>query len=216
MIKKTTPSINITLSDFLLKIVYVFSIGLSIFISTETLSKQGPNQATWYRYYDKNGVMNISGSVSSEHIRYGYETLDKNMQVLNKNAAFNDARENSQSSNRTRLAIQNQEDLKLKQAYGSSQMAQRKRNDALESLTKKIQMQEKQLNRTQNDYLLLKKQESTFKSQGNSVPAILKKNLMLNNQNIQGMKKNIDSLQTNYRNTQAQYDTIIKRLKTFE
>lgn len=213
MLKKTT---NVAVSNFLLKIVYVFSIMLSIFISTKTLSKQGPSQATWYRYYDKNGVMNISGSVSSEHIRYGYETLDKNMQVLKKNPAFNDASENSQSSNRTRLAIQNQEDLKLKQAYGSSQMAQRKRNDALDSLNKKIQMQEKQLNQTQNDYLLLKKQENTFKLQGNLVPAILKKNLMLNNQNIQGMKKNIDSLQTNYRNTQAQYDTIIKRLKTYE
>lgn len=213
MLKKTT---NVAVSNFLLKIVYVFSIMLSIFISTKTLSKQGPSQATWYRYYDKNGVMNISGSVSSEHIRYGYETLDKNMQVLKKNPAFNDASENSQSSNRTRLAIQNQEDLKLKQAYGSSQMAQRKRNDALDSLNKKIQMQEKQLNQTQNDYLLLKKQENTFKLQGNLVPVILKKNLMLNSQNIQGMKKNIDSLQTNYRNTQAQYDTIIKRLKTYE
>jgi len=51
---------------------------------------------------------------------------------------------------------------------------------------------------------------------GQPVPAILKNSLNSNYQNIVLIKNNITSLQTNYRNTQAQYDRIISRLKAIE
>jgi len=51
---------------------------------------------------------------------------------------------------------------------------------------------------------------------GQPVPAILKNSLSSNYQNIVLIKNNITSLQTNYRNTQAQYDRIISRLKAIE
>lgn len=203
-------------TDFFSKLVYVFSLILSIFISNSALSKQMTNDTVWYRYKDSNGVINISSSVSTEHVKYGYEALDQNMQVLKKNPAYKDIRDVKNTSNRTQTAIQNQEDIKLKQAYGSSQMAVRKSNDALSSINKKIRLQGEQLDRTQKNYQLLIKQQNELKSQARPIPPALNKSLLLNSQNIRDMKKNLEFLQTNYRNTQAQYDTIIKRLKTFE
>lgn len=216
MTRKIKLSLNTSTIDFFSKLVYVFSFILSIFISNHALSGQVTKNAAWYRYKDPNGVINISSSISTEHVKYGYETLDQNMQVLKKTPAYNDIKEVKSSLKRTQMAIQNQEDIKLKQAYGSSKMAARKCNDALISINKKILLQGEQLDRTQKDYKLLIKQQNELKSQGRPIPSALNKSLMLNSQNIRDMKKNIESLQTNYRNTQAQYDTIIKRLKTFE
>jgi len=51
---------------------------------------------------------------------------------------------------------------------------------------------------------------------GQPVPAVLKNSLNSNYQNLVLIKNNITSLQTNYRNTQAQYDRIISRLKAIE
>ena len=46
-------------------------------------------KAVWYRYYDSKGVANISTSVTPNHIRYGYEALDRNMQVIKRNRPYN-------------------------------------------------------------------------------------------------------------------------------
>ena len=51
---------------------------------------------------------------------------------------------------------------------------------------------------------------------GDPVPAILKSNLSNNATNISNKKEQIQSLQTNYRNTQAEYANIIARLKAME
>jgi hypothetical protein len=50
---------------------------------------QQPQKATWYRYYDSKGVANISTNVTPNHIRYGYEALDQNMQVIKRNRPYN-------------------------------------------------------------------------------------------------------------------------------
>ena len=46
-------------------------------------------KATWYRYYDSKGVANISTNVTPNHIRYGYEALDQNMQVIKRARPYN-------------------------------------------------------------------------------------------------------------------------------
>ncbi len=52
-------------------------------------SAQQVQKATWYRYYDSKGVANISTNVTPNHIRYGYEALDQNMQVIKRNRPYN-------------------------------------------------------------------------------------------------------------------------------
>ena len=62
---------------------YICAVFLCVFCSSSFAAVEQP-KAVWYRYYDKNGVANVSTSVTPEHIRYGYEALDRNMQVIKK------------------------------------------------------------------------------------------------------------------------------------
>ena len=189
---------------------------MAVFMVSEVAASTQTAKATWYRYYDKNGVANISSSVTPAHIRNGYEALDSNMQVIKRNRAYSVEKDIGQSKQREQQSRQRASDLKLKKAYGSSQTALQKREDSLKNINKQIALQKQQLQQIQKDRILFKRQEMEYFRKGKAVPKDLKDRLNYNMQNLTHTKNNIDSLQSDYRNTQAQYDTIIKRLKAFE
>ncbi|NCI78887.1 hypothetical protein [Acinetobacter kanungonis] len=173
-------------------------------------------KAVWYRYYDSKGVANISTNVTPNHIRYGYEALDRNMQVIKRNRAYNAAIEEKKAPQRAAQAKQREADLRLKRAYTNSQVAIKKRDDALAYLKKQISFQQEQLKQLQSDRILFKRQEMEYLRKGDPVPAILKSNLTNNATNISNKKQQIQSLQNNYRDTQAEYANIVARLKAME
>ena len=195
---------------------YMLTALMAVFMVSEVAASTQTPKATWYRYYDKNGVANISSSVTPAHIRNGYEALDSNMQVIKRNRAYSVEKDIGQSKQREQQSRQRASDLKLKKAYGSSQTALQKREDSLKNINKQIALQKQQLQQIQKDRILFKRQEMEYFRKGKAVPKDLKDRLNYNMQNLTHTKNNIDSLQSDYRNTQAQYDTIIKRLKAFE
>lgn len=175
-----------------------------------------PPKATWYRYYDSKGIANISTSVTPNHIRHGYEALDRNMQVIQRNRAYDTEADIKKAPLRAAQARQNAADLKLKTAYTNSDVATTKRNDALVHIKKQIAFQQDQLKQLQNDRISFKRQQIEYLRKAENVPTSLKNNLDNNQKNIESKKESINSLQIHYRNTQAQYDRIIARLKALE
>ncbi len=63
-------------------------LALLLFPSAQLMAET-QNKAVWYRYYDQKGVANISSNVTPNHIRYGYEALDRNMQVIQRARPYN-------------------------------------------------------------------------------------------------------------------------------
>ncbi|MGE8562032.1 MAG: hypothetical protein ACN6NJ_13980 [Acinetobacter sp.] len=175
-----------------------------------------PAKATWYRYYDSKGIANISTSVTPNHIRHGYEALDQNMQVIQRNRAYNTEADIKKAPLRAAQARQNAADQKLKTAYTNPEVATTKRNDALMHIKKQIAFQQDQLKQLQNDRISFKRQQIEYLRKAENVPTSLKNNLDNNQKNIEAKKESINSLQMHYRNTQAQYDRIIARLKVLE
>src|SRR5690606_8002369 len=100
-----------------------------------------PAKATWYRYYDHKGVANISTNVTPNHIRYGYEALDQNMQVVKRARPYNAEADIRQAPQRAQQAKRIAEDNRLKRAYNNSQTALQKKNDSLLQLKKQIDFQ---------------------------------------------------------------------------
>lgn len=186
------------------------------FYSATVFAADAPPKATWYRYYDSKGVANLSSNVTPNHIRYGYEALDQNMQVIKRNRAYNVEADIKQAPQRAAQARQNATDLKLKNAYGNSQVATNKRNDALISIKKQIAFQQDQLKQLQNDRIFFKRQQMEHLRKAEGIPTNLKNTLDNNQKNIEAKKETIQSLQMHYRNTQAEYDRIIARLKALE
>lgn len=193
---------------FILLVVMIFQ---SVY-----LSAQGPLKPTWYRYYDHKGVANISSNVTPNHIRSGYEALDQNMQVIQRNRPYNSEADAKKAPQRAAQARQNAADLKLKKAYGNAQVALTKKNESLKGIKKQIIFQQDQLKQLQNDRIYFKRQEMEHLRKGQGIPAVLKSTLDNNQKNIKERKDNIEVLQSYYRNTQTKYDNIITRLKTLE
>ncbi len=177
--------------------------------------EHGPKVA-WYRYVDQNGIANISTSVTPAHIRYGYEALDSNMQVIKRTTSYNTEADLRQAPKRATQARQQAEDLKLKKAYSNAKVAQLKRNEALMSLTKQINFQQEQLKQLNNDRVLFKRQEADYLRKQQPVPVLLKQRLEYNAVNIAQSKQSISSLQSSYQQTQAYYEKIIARLNTLK
>lgn len=193
------------------------SLSVSLLICTLSVYADTPQaKAVWYRYYDKNGVANISTSVTPAHIKNGYEALDRNMQVIKRNHAYNVEKDLQQSTSRASEVRKLEQDARLKRAYGNSSVAVNKRNELLSNIKQQITLQNQTLKQLQSDRIILKRQEMEYYRKGNSVPVTLKDRIKYNSENIDKTKNYIGSLQDNYRKTQTYYDDIINRLKKLE
>lgn len=173
-------------------------------------------KAKWYRYYDSRGIANISSSVSPDHIRHGYQALDFNMQVIQQNKPYNVEADVKQAPQRAIQAKKQADDLKLKTAYTNSSVAIHKKESMLESIKKQIHFQQDQLKQLQNDRLIFKRQELESLRKSPNLAQNIKNTLDYNAKNIEQKKQTIQSLQSHYRKTQTDYDTIINRLKALE
>ena len=175
-----------------------------------------PPKAVWYRYYDSKGIANISSNVTPNHIRYGYEALDGNMQVIQRARPYNAEKDAQYAPQRAAAAKQREADLKLKRAYTNSQVATQKRNNALAHIVKQLKFQQNELKQLQNDRIGFLRQEKENLRKGKSNPKPLQDMIDYNQKNIVLKKEQIQTLQSHYRNTRAEYDRIIARLKTLE
>lgn len=185
-------------------------------LTLASASSDTPAKAKWYRYYDSKGIANISSNVTPNHIRYGYEALDQNMQVIQRAKPYNVEADIRQAPKRAAQAQQQAEDLRIKRAYNNSHTARQKKNETLAQLKKQIAFQQEQLKQLQNDRIMFIRQEREFLRKGQNVPAHLKTTLTNNEKNLNAQKENIQSLQSRYRNKEAEYDRIIQRLKALE
>ncbi|WP_180129807.1 hypothetical protein [Acinetobacter sp. YH12072] len=195
---------------------FIFAVTLFLQVTISYASTDQPPKATWYRYYDKKGVANISTNVTPNHIRYGYEALDQNMQVIKRARPYNVDKDIKQAPQRAQQAQRIAEDQKLKRAYTNSHVALQKKNESLSQLKKQIAFQQEQMKQLQQDRVMFLRQEREYLRKGNNPPASLKANLENNQKNLISQKENIQSLQTRYRNMEAEYDRIIARLKALE
>lgn len=175
-----------------------------------------PGKGSWYRYYDKSGVANISSSVSQSHIRHGYDVLDKNMQLIKKIPPYNVEEDLKNAAKRQAQAREKIEVEKAKRAFGNSQVAAEKKEAILIKITQLVDRQNLELKAAYQDLEKLKQQEFFFISKNKPIPIDLKQQLTYNAKRIHDIKTKNQSLQSEYRNTQAEYDIIIKRLKNTE
>ena len=181
-----------------------------------TFATNSPQKPTWFRYYDNKGVANVSTNVTPNHIKYGYEALDQNMQVIKRNRPYNAEADIKQAPQRAVAAQKLAADTQLKRAYNNSSVASQKKKEILTGISKQLIFQQQQLKQLQEDRIMFVRQEREYSRKGQPVPAPLQSTLNNNQKNIVAKKQDIQSLQTRYRNTAAEYDRIIARLKAME
>ena len=194
-------------------------LGTSFILTLLTLSHLlfiNAAHANWYRYYDNKGIANISTTVSPEHIRRGYETLDSRMQVIRKTQPFESEKFAKLEAQREQAYKQRNNDIRLKNAYSNSYLAEVKKREMLTTLQQQINFHRKQLNLIYKDHLVLKQQEQAATLNGNAISPALKTALQTNANQLERTQNSILISQTHYQRIEQQYDAIIARLKVLE
>lgn len=131
-----------------------------------TFATNPPQKATWFRYYDSKGVANVSTNVTPNHIRYGYEALDQNMQVIKRNRPYNAEADIKQAPQRAVAAQKLAADTQLKSAYNNSSVASQKKKEILTGISKQLIFQQQQLKQLQEDRIMFVRQEREYSRKG--------------------------------------------------
>jgi len=110
-------------------------------------AEMNTNAKRLYRYYNEKGIPTVSDQISEEHIRRGYDIVDRNMQVIRHFAAFDEGVYQKDKARRDAALKQKQEDAQILRLYPSARDAEVARNRQYETLTTNIGYNNLQLQR---------------------------------------------------------------------
>ncbi|XID75660.1 hypothetical protein ACF3NA_03725 [Alkanindiges sp. WGS2144] len=183
----------------------------SAYASASTVNNVQP-KIRWYRYYNSNGQPNLSGTITEQHLRYGYEALDRNMQVIKRVPPYSAENYAAQKAKREAQEAQRQSDLNLRKTYGSVSQATTKRDQILADMSSRKSYMQAQLITLQRALGTDIAQAANYERQGKPIPAALQKSLENNRKNVQDAEKNIQAISERQQQVRQQYAEIIQRL----
>ena len=115
--------------------------------STSSTGDDSETGKRLYRYYNDKGIPTVSDQVSEEHIRRGYDIVDRQMQVIRRIPPFDEAVYQKDKAKRDNAFKQQQEDAKILRLYSSARDAELARNRQLDTLSTGIGYNSIQLQR---------------------------------------------------------------------
>lgn len=118
-----------------------------IMLAASTGAFSDANSKRLYRYYNDRGIPTMSDQVSEEHIRRGYDIVDRNMQLIRHFPAFDETVYNKDKVKRDAAFRQQQEDARILRLYSSAHDAELARNRLSDTLETSIGYNSLQLQR---------------------------------------------------------------------
>lgn len=118
-----------------------------ILLAASTCAFSDANSKRLYRYYNDRGIPTMSDQVSEEHIRRGYDIVDRNMQLIRHFPAFDESVYNKDKAKRDAAFKQQQEDARILRLFSSARDAELARNRQLDTLETSIGYNTLQLQR---------------------------------------------------------------------
>lgn len=170
----------------------------------------------WYRYYDSNGQASLSNTLTEQQMKYGYEALDKNMQVVKRVAPYSAEQYAIQKAQRDAMNAKKDADKDLKKAYGSSRAATTKRDQILADMTSRRSFLSSQLTGLQTTLSGNIAQAANLERQQKPIPPSLQKSLAESRQNVNEAEQNIAAIDSRQQQVRAEYEVIIRRLAAME
>ena len=202
------------LSGFILGSALVGASSFALGYENTSTSSNGMAQpkARWYRYYDSNGRPNLSSTITDQHLKYGYQALDSNMQVIKSARPYSPDSYAVQKAKRDALEAKRQYDMNLKRTYGSASQAAAKRDQILADMASRkvyLQAQLVSLQRALGSDIA---QAAVYERQRKAIPVTLQKSLDTNRKNVADAAQNIKAISERQQQIRQQYDETINRL----
>lgn len=180
--------------------------------TTTSSSGMAQPKARWYRYYDSNGRPNLSSTITDQHLKYGYQALDANMQVIKRATPYTPDSYAVQKAKRDALEAKRQYDMNLKRTYGSASQAAAKRDQILADMASRKVYLQAQLTSLQRALSSDIAQAAVYERQRKAIPAALQKSLQTNRKNVSDAEQNIRAISERQQEIRQQYDETIRRL----
>ena len=191
---------------------------LLLILTTSTPAFADNSNATprWYRYYNKQGIPTLSSTISEQHLQYGYDSLDKNMQLIKHFSPFSGQNYAKEQAQREQAIAKRISERHLQETYISSNRATSQRDRELNDLDgqiKRSQQQSATLSAALNGNVML---AANLERQNKPIPAELKKQLMINKDLLNQSQSNISALKIKREQSSKQFNDVIATLKNIE
>jgi hypothetical protein len=172
-------------------------------------------KARWYRYYN-NGIPTISGVITQEHVRLGYDALNSNMMVIRRVPPFTQESYDRQKAQREQQDARRQADRNLVLAHVSSTQATLKRDQTLAEIASRMQYLNGQMLELQNDLGRDVATAAAYERRQTMVPQAIQARMKDKRDQIGQMQRNIAALQKRQDDVRASSAQVIARLDYLE
>lgn len=184
--------------------------------STSSTGDDSETGKRLYRYYNDKGVPMLSDQVTEEHVRRGYEIVDKNMQVIMRVPPFDEASYQKDRVKREALLRQQAEDARILRLYSSSHDAELARNRQLDTLETSIGYNALQLLRLKRLRADSVEQAAELERAGKAANPRLKSQIDQYDRQISELQSLINSQRAEQTKVKNDFIPIIKRLAELE
>lgn len=175
-------------------------------------SSMAQSKARWYRYYNSNGQPNLSSTITNQHLKYGYEALDSNMQVIKRAPPYTASSYAAQKAKRDAQEAQRASDMNLKRTYGSAAQAAAKRDQILADMASRKLYLQAQLTSLQRALGSDIAKAAVYERQRKPIPPMLQTSLTITRKNVTDAEKNIHAISERQQQVRQQYEETIRRL----
>lgn len=176
----------------------------------------GKQVKRWYRYYNDAGIPMLSDQITEEHVRRGYDVLDRNMLIVRRIPAFNQEAYEKDKVRRDAMLLQQQEDARILRLYATARDAELARNRLLDTLETSIGyngIQLMRLKRLRSDAVA---EAAEAERSGKGIPAKMKAQISQLDQQIQDLVSLMNSQRSEQQKVREDFIPIIKRLTELE
>lgn len=169
-----------------------------------------------YRYYNDKGVPTMSDQITEEHIRRGYDIVDRNMQVVRHFPAFDEAVYQKDKSKRDTAFKQQQEDARILRLYSSARDAELAQKRQLDTLETSIGYNNLQLQRIKRLRAAFVEEAAAAERKTNKPDPKVKARITEFDKQILDLQTLISYQRTEQSNVNRDFAPIIKRLVELE
>ena len=197
-------------------LVLALSLGAELPIAAASNDPAGPQPKRWYRFVNEAGIPTLSDQITEDHVRRGYDVLDRNMQVLRRMPAFNEDAHQKDKVRREAMLRQQQEDARILRLYSSARDAELARNRLLDTLETSIGYNAIQLMRLKRLRSELVEHAADQERSGRTLKAQTKDQIHQYEQQIQDLNSLVASQRAEQAKVRQDFIGIILRLTELE
>lgn len=193
------------------------SASLALLLSASAHAADAGNIKRWYRYYNEQHSPSITDAVTAEHLKYGYDVLDRHMQVIQRVPAApneKDLEALRQAKLRKEQAAQQAiVDAKLLQLYATHADAERTRDRQLEALQLKVDFLSASVTRLRQQRAVEAQRAAGIERSGRPIPKDVTDGIKDIDSKIVSTEKEIKEKKAEISKVQAEFAPVIQRLK---